>query len=698
MTVQNQDNKHIYNGDGVTVLWPYTFSIGEDPGNPLSGHADWIKVILVDPAGSEIPLTSDYYVDLVNHQVKYPGYEPGTEPAPELQPPKLPVGWKIVLLRDVPLTQEMDLVTQGPYLAEDVERAFDKITFIAQQLAEKLGRVLIGPVSSVINFMLPAPVANALLGWSADGTRIENKTGIPDLFSASEVQAAIDHITDPVAAHQSSAIQHGAGTVEGTLQALQTDKLDATAQAADTAKVAGKTVDLTGIQDGQALVYDAATEEFIPGDAGAGVPGLTNYIASGLKLRAGADLNLTVEIGRASISEKDVQFHTEQILALAARMAQLVYAKMDGTVDKILAAFPAADANTICRFIVDGSATLNSTVGAYALSKVGAIAAVDAYIGQGAKNNGDYNNYYNMVDTTGLPTGPQEHIIVVITQYLASTQILFFVSLADGFNSIGVSIVSDGQIYLQYAGTSVGTSYYVTWGAPYVFTVGDDGTNRFISVNGVVIYSRATAAISPTKVCLFRSWHQTSGYSQSTINFYMIRNAVYTSAERAAMANGLLFPCRYYHDPAVNEYTDIRSILPADSIALGIVRTDADSVVEANDTDYMTGRREGATGGNRKVFLGWKYIGPTITTLLWDSPFDTRKIKLYFVWASSANGADETRAIENPAWASGSGGHPAGYSNGKIGFATRSNSAILARFNDVDKTSGYIGCYAEVIE
>ena len=85
--------------------------------------------------------------------------------------------------------------------------------------------------------------------------------------------------------------------------------------------------------------------------------------------------------------------------------------------------------------------------------------------------------------------------------------------------------------------------------------------------------------------------------------------------------------------------------VPSNAAAIGFIRADTKSVFEYNDTDYKYGRREGAVGGNRKVFLGFKYFsgsGP----ISWDNPFGTQKVKRYFTWASDSKGTNEIEAMK----------------------------------------------------
>ena len=133
----NDSNKIIYLGNGATKEWPFSFSITQ---------ASDIKVSLVNLDGEILNISSDYYVDITNKKVLYPGYVPGQEPSQAEQPPILPTGWKIIIYRSVPVTQETDLGTNWPF--NIIEKGFDKLTMIIQDLQEELSRAVKVEISS----------------------------------------------------------------------------------------------------------------------------------------------------------------------------------------------------------------------------------------------------------------------------------------------------------------------------------------------------------------------------------------------------------------------------------------------------------------------------------------------------------------------------------------------------------------------
>ena len=124
MTVQKDVNKNIYVGNSSTRTFPFTFECPAE-------HPEYIKVYLMQDDGTALA-TSDYQLDMDAKQITYPSS--GTA---------LPEGKKLVIMRELPLQQMMNLVNNGPYFAEDIETAFDECVMAMQQIAEKLNRSII---------------------------------------------------------------------------------------------------------------------------------------------------------------------------------------------------------------------------------------------------------------------------------------------------------------------------------------------------------------------------------------------------------------------------------------------------------------------------------------------------------------------------------------------------------------------------
>ncbi len=146
-----------YAGNGSTTVFAYTFRILNE------AH---LKVTLTSAAGVETvqTLTTHYSVSGVGAS--------GGGSVTMVTPPAS--GETLTVLRNVPFTQETDYTNQGAYYAETVEDALDLLTMAAQQLKEKVSRAVTVPVNSTIDPALPAPVANALIGWNATADALAN--------------------------------------------------------------------------------------------------------------------------------------------------------------------------------------------------------------------------------------------------------------------------------------------------------------------------------------------------------------------------------------------------------------------------------------------------------------------------------------------------------------------------------------------
>lgn len=149
-----------YLGNGVTDTFAYEFRILAET------H---LRATIVDGGGIESVLTlgADYSVTDVGN----------TSGGSVILTGPLASGLQLVITRSVPATQETDLENQGAFLAEVIETALDKATMLIQQEGERSDRTVTLPVTSLgVSAELPGAVANALLGWNADGSALENKT------------------------------------------------------------------------------------------------------------------------------------------------------------------------------------------------------------------------------------------------------------------------------------------------------------------------------------------------------------------------------------------------------------------------------------------------------------------------------------------------------------------------------------------
>lgn len=126
----NKENKIIYVGNGVTTEWPFDFRIlrKED-----------LRVGIIKEDKTTL-LTSGYFVDMDGAKVLYPGYPPGQAPPENERPPRLAPGERLVIYREIDITQEVDLGENWPMPM--VEGMSDKLTMILQNQKEEIDRAV----------------------------------------------------------------------------------------------------------------------------------------------------------------------------------------------------------------------------------------------------------------------------------------------------------------------------------------------------------------------------------------------------------------------------------------------------------------------------------------------------------------------------------------------------------------------------
>lgn len=154
MTVSSSASRNEYNGNGVTTSFAYTFRILDED------H------VAVYEDGTLKTITTHYTVSGVGNS--------GGGNIVFVSAPATGTG-NVVIVRNVPLTQETDYVENDPFPAESHEDALDKLTMIVQQQQEVLDRALTIDVTDTSTTpTLPTPEASKLLGWNASADELTN--------------------------------------------------------------------------------------------------------------------------------------------------------------------------------------------------------------------------------------------------------------------------------------------------------------------------------------------------------------------------------------------------------------------------------------------------------------------------------------------------------------------------------------------
>jgi len=172
----------IYQGDGQTTEFPFPFKILK--------KSD-IKVVISDGKVERL-LTSDYFVDMDEKVLVYPGYAPGEEPAEGERPEKLPVGYSLAIYRETPITQDSTYGKKWPF--DEIEDSMDKAAMIEQELKDKLARsIRLKETTPDTKLELPNVCSGAAIGWSSDGKSMVN---IPVTMMNEESQRAAQIAVD----------------------------------------------------------------------------------------------------------------------------------------------------------------------------------------------------------------------------------------------------------------------------------------------------------------------------------------------------------------------------------------------------------------------------------------------------------------------------------------------------------------------
>ncbi len=319
----------------------------------------------------------------------------------------------------------------------------------------------------------------------------------------------------------------------------------------------------------------------------------------------------------------------------------------------------------------------------------------DLGLGKARKFNGTASDYLSLGN---FAMGPQ-------FTYIGVVNISSYANYAILWQNYGGSTTRN-CIYIDAGTGKLRIGNGSTW-----VEISDDiiplNTNVFIAVvikgmeitayfNKVNSPKKATSAYTPfyTSYPVDIGRDRAVGYFAGTYEYLAFGNFELTQSEIAQMYNSLMVKGRR---------NILNDLLPTGTVSLGFVRTGSSKILEYNDTDYKYGRREGATGGNRKVFLGWKYFNGN-AVIKWDNPFGTGKAKRTFAWAQGSTGMNELPACSrfNDGANNMYGVQPTSNNFPAYNDAQNITAMVGAQgattFNGVWQTSGYLGCYIECLE
>lgn len=182
MTITAQTSKTgPYNGNGTTTVFSYTFEVQDET------H---LVVTLADASGVETVqvLNTDYTVSGV-------GNANGGQITMSTAPAS---GYTLTISRNIPITQEVDLENRRSVAPEVLEDAYDKLTQIAQDLSEQVGRAIKVSVTEGGNptLSLQGDVQpNTFLGFDASGNLAQLEPASGTFISPNAALVQVDDFT-----------------------------------------------------------------------------------------------------------------------------------------------------------------------------------------------------------------------------------------------------------------------------------------------------------------------------------------------------------------------------------------------------------------------------------------------------------------------------------------------------------------------
>lgn len=175
MPVENQVNKVLYNGDGTTKDFQFSFKIFKEEN---------IVVSIVNADGTETTKTlgSDY-------SVSSDDFDLGGTVTMKVAPLATE---KLFIIRSIPIVQDANFRPVSGFPEEVITDGFDAGIMIDQDLQEQIDRCLRAPSFMDTDYALPRAEAGKALIWDKDGKRIVNSGEIiNNVVAESTAQAQI---------------------------------------------------------------------------------------------------------------------------------------------------------------------------------------------------------------------------------------------------------------------------------------------------------------------------------------------------------------------------------------------------------------------------------------------------------------------------------------------------------------------------
>ena len=237
MTVQNQNVKNVYRGNGSTTVFPFTFAINES-------HPEYIHVYITNDGGKAAE-TTDFTCDMETRTITYPKVSSSA--------PKLSATQRLTIYRLLPYEQNLNLVNQGPFFSEDVETQLDDLEMQIQQLSENLVRCFQIGIEAQDFDMTMELEPGKVICVNSEGNGFEAREALMEVNGHWDGEGRrIESIADPAAAQDVVTKKYVDTLTDNNFMKLQPDGTAWEARNLPIGNVAGP-----------ALVKDAANKDYV---------------------------------------------------------------------------------------------------------------------------------------------------------------------------------------------------------------------------------------------------------------------------------------------------------------------------------------------------------------------------------------------------------------------------------------------------
>jgi hypothetical protein len=160
MTVNLDSNKIVYQGNGSTTTFPFSFS---------TPSASDITVITVDQLGNVVTQSPGAYTIVLNPLTGTNPTPPGGTVTYPTSGSPLPNGSQLVIIRQLPVVQSVSLSNQSIIYPPVIEQELDYLTMIDQQDEETGQRAFTVPITDPTPLPVPPVAARANQSAAFDG-------------------------------------------------------------------------------------------------------------------------------------------------------------------------------------------------------------------------------------------------------------------------------------------------------------------------------------------------------------------------------------------------------------------------------------------------------------------------------------------------------------------------------------------------